>query len=945
VAKLADVQPLRRAAQGVVDALGTAMTTEVHDPWTQAAAQTALEGSDDAVLAFLSSDLATARENDDRSSVIGIAAVSTNLEHKLAAETASVGTAAQVRDFLTLGAYPGQEHDDRVHLMQIMTAGGPGVQDAANTAMGGTHADVRAFLTKGQYIAREHDNRVLITQAIATGGPEVQAAAQAAMAGPTSGLEPFLQTGLPLARQRDAFTAAHVATINSYLSTIDGNASLAREYAAQAARSYATARGAADEAAGYANQAQASAAQAADWATKAANSAAQAKVSADQAAAHAKQARTAAAAAQESARSAGISANAAAGYAQQAKQYATDAKTASDQAQSSAIAAGKSRDEAFAAAREAAQLIMAKQQADTAEGKMQHETAVVDDTGRVTYVRAIPRPDTKYENVRDTLATCVLSDPHAVTSNGYPVALPKSKAWHTNTAGDSVCTITVTVKVTGTLDYFLSTCPEPNLSIAACTGKYSVWDTLLLRSEPISSQYDTTIDITELDYRTKYSPQAAAGRVVVDAVTGDFVKCWNNPGLNGPCGWAASNFIPYGTLGKAAKGIVAFRFALETGVELEQAKLALQATLNGYSDAVISKLIATADAIKAFRNTLKDGVGTDAALAALRADRNVDRALVRQLEIEVELAQDARATCSANSFPASTEVLLADGSRRPISTIRSGDRVLTTDPVVGGLHPQTVTTTFVHDTQRLVDIGLVGGGNLATTAGHRIYTEDRGWTVASALQPGDRLRTADGLSQTVSSLQVRTVLAPQTVYDLTVDGTHTFYVRTVGGEAQDLLVHNCLNIVADEGIAQAHTIDSHVKPNPVQAQAKAEAERSGRATIWNDQDTAVGAVTRAFQEWLQDPQNQVTLAKWKQKQGQQAGAGIGFVSTRDLLPIRWQLRDEGSLGKVYTKGNPADGSVSTPTGNTVVIQLRYVAKKSADGPHADNFVVYTSYPE
>ncbi|MEU6239500.1 phage capsid protein, partial [Kitasatospora sp. NPDC047058] len=31
VAKLADVQPLRRAAQGVVDALGTAMTTEVHD--------------------------------------------------------------------------------------------------------------------------------------------------------------------------------------------------------------------------------------------------------------------------------------------------------------------------------------------------------------------------------------------------------------------------------------------------------------------------------------------------------------------------------------------------------------------------------------------------------------------------------------------------------------------------------------------------------------------------------------------------------------------------------------------------------------------------------------------------------------------------------------------------------------------------------------------------
>ncbi|MFI8085385.1 polymorphic toxin-type HINT domain-containing protein [Kitasatospora sp. NPDC086009] len=774
----------RQAAVRLLDAGG---------PWTQAAAQTALEGSDGAVLAFLSSDLATARENDDRSSVIGIAEGSTNLEHKLAAETASVGTSTQVREFLTTGAYNGQEHDDRVLLSQIMTVGGPGVQEAANTAMSGTHADVRAFLTKGQYIAREHDNRVLISQAMTTGGPEVQAAAQAAMAGPTSGLEPFLQTGLPLARQRDAFTAAHVSTINSYLAAIDGNVAVAREYAAQAAQSYATARGAADEAAGYANQAQASAAQAADWATKAANAATQAKTSADQAAAHAKQARTAAAAAQASARTAGVSASAAAGYARQARTYASDAKTASDEAQASAVAAGKSRDEAFTAAREAAQLIMAKQQADTTDGKLQHETATIDENGRVTYVQVIPGPDVKYENVRDTMATCVVSDPHAQTSNGFPIALPKSKAWHTNTAGDSVCSINVTVKITGTRDYFLKTCPEPNLSIAACNGKYSVWDTLLLRSEPINSQYDTTVDITEFDYRTKYSPQGAASRLAVDAATGDFVKCWNNPGLNGPCAWAATTVIPYGTLAKGAKSIVAFRYALETGVELEQAKLALQASLEGYSDAVVGTFLASVEVVTAFRLSLKDGVGTEAAIASLRNSLSHNPAVLQALEAEARYADDVRRVCKVytNSFPAGTGVLMADGTQRPIERIRTGEMVTATDPVNGITGPQRVEATiYTPDDREFTSLTIAapnGPPETITSTSHHSYWSESShtWRDAVNLAVGDLLRTSDG--RTAPIISTRHWSSFQPAYNLTISNLHTYYVFA---GSTPVLVHN-----------------------------------------------------------------------------------------------------------------------------------------------------------
>ncbi|MFF1872601.1 polymorphic toxin-type HINT domain-containing protein [Kitasatospora herbaricolor] len=865
-------------------------------PWTQAAAQSALEGSDGAVLAFLSSDLAQAREQDDRSSVLGIAQGSTKLEHKLAAETASVGTAEQVRGFLATGAYPGQESDDRAMLSQIMSAGGPGVQDAANTAMGGTHADVRQFLIAGQYTAREHDNRVLVSQAIASGGPEVQAAAQAAMAGPASGLVPFLQVGLPQARERDAFTAAHVATINSYLASIDGSAAEARRYAAEAAQAYATARGAANEAAGYANQAQTSAAQAADWATKAAASADQAQTSANQAATYAKQARTAAASAQESARSAGISENAAASYAQQAQKYATEAKAASGRAQQSAIEAGRSRDEAFAAARQAAQLIMAKQQADTAEGKLQNDTAVIDEFGRVTYVEGVPQSDVKPKIIDADHGKCIEYDPIIIAF--FP------GNWREE-GNKLVCDLPVTVKVTGTINYYLKTCPEPNLSIAACLGKYSNWDAVLIRSEPIDTQYNTTV-------KTEYK---STDQLIFEAVTGDFVKCWKNPGINGPCAWAASNFIPYGTLAKGAKGIAAFRFALETGVELEQAKLALQAALDGYSDAVKLKLLATADKITAFRNTLKDGIGTDTALAALSADRNIERALVEQLKFEDELAEGVRTACPTNSFPAGTSVIMADGTDRAIETLRAGDQVLATDPATGFTGAQPVTSTFGHSTTRLIDIDTEHEGRITSTVGHRFYVEGAGWREVSDLHVGDVLAGRDGSHNPVTGLHERTG-ATQAVYDLTVSGTHTFYVRGPQNTGSGILVHNCFDLWGDElgrnQDARAHTIKKHVAqgaygPNGETAGVTPE-EAAGFTTVTdpNGVFSDLSIAEEALRSALAKSQN--ALRTWGQP---------GASDFKEIIVDVDVIRDGQrltSLGKVY----PPGGSLNAADAGTKV---------------------------
>ncbi|PJN23114.1 RNase A-like domain-containing protein [Kitasatospora sp. CB02891] len=925
-------------------------------PWVQAAAQTALEGHDADVLAFLSTDLALARERDDRTSVTALASASTKLERRLAAETASVGTVDEVRAFLATGAYPGKDDDDRLALSKIMSSGGPRVREAAGKALDGTIADIRAFLATGQYTARDDDNRLLVSQAISGGGPEVQAAAQAAMSGPTSGLEPFLRIGLPKAQQRDAVTAAHVSTIASYLQAIDGNVAKARQYAAQAAQSYATARGASDEANAYAGQADASAKEARTWADQAAESARKAQASADQATAYAAQARASAASADAAARNADYSASAAAASAAQARHYATDAKDAADKALASKLEAQASADEARKAAIDAANIVYQKMKDGNAAGEMESQTAVVDDLGRVSYMDAVPHGELKQEIVFDDkygkgLQACV--DAVDILRRWT-----SSAKWHRGpNGGEEVCTFPVNVKVTGEIDYILRTCPDAGLSIAACHGKYNNdWVTTPLYTAQLDKvQMESSYDLLSSEYMERYNCYSAppgsrncqtmeSSKIIVHLLVGDFIECFKNPGLNASCAWAASNFIPYGTLSKAAKGLVAFRFALETGTDLGQAKLALQASLDGFKDATVGKLLASADALSKFRLNLKSGMSADEALAALRNVRDMDPQLLRQAESEAAAVKWGEA-CETNSFPAGTPVLLADGSHRPIEQIRIGDSVLTGAPD-GQLQAQTVTATYSHLTGRLTEVSLEGGGILTSTEGHRVYVEGGGWKTVADLRPGDRVRSADGSIRSITALRPRTA-QDMTVYDLTVDGTHTFFAGTAGIDALDILVHNCVNFIEDdvkfvnEG---GHTVSDHIDLSG-QKLLDAVKAKDGPVTVWIDAATAQKAVAHAVTEWRKVPANERALENWIKAQRKRIGDNIGFDPRHDLQEVLWEVPTDvipGNLAYRYElsgKPLPANPLTKTATGRKVLIQLKYVAK------HPDNFVVYTSYPE
>ncbi|MGW0120662.1 ricin-type beta-trefoil lectin domain protein [Streptomyces sp. NPDC003327] len=304
------------------------------------------------------------------------------------------------------------------------------------------------------------------------------------------------------------------------------------------------------------------------------------------------------------------------------------------------------------------------------------------------------------------------------------------------TIGFEGCTTTFTVTFSAVVDFFL--CTNPN--VVADAGGCAARDTLLIESKRIPGLKK---DVTRYFSKLELIQQTLTYKLIKAVLVQDFVDCWH--GSASGCAWALSNFVPGKAFGKVFEGLRALDAAMKTGVGVREA----------------------------FR-----------ALSAL----DLDPATLAKLNAVVNAHEDLYTACKVNSFPGTTRVLMADGSQRPISQVRPGDLVRATDVATGRLENRRVTDTFAHDTRRLVDITVGGGGTLSSTAGHKFYVADQGWTLVSELRVGDRLRTPDGSLRPVTALLDRSGIAPRTVHDLTVDDLHTFFV--VAG-VTPVLVHNC----------------------------------------------------------------------------------------------------------------------------------------------------------
>jgi hypothetical protein len=135
-------------------------------------------------------------------------------------------------------------------------------------------------------------------------------------------------------------------------------------------------------------------------------------------------------------------------------------------------------------------------------------------------------------------------------------------------------------------------------------------------------------------------------------------------------------------------------------------------------------------------------------------------------------------------FAAGTPVTLADGTQRPIETLRANDLILATpdtDPTAPP-QPYRITTIYHNAPAALLNLHI-GDDILRVTPNHPLYIHNRGWVPAGDVNIGDEMLTASGDLVPITDKFDNGDIEP--VYNLHVAGARTYFVGAAG-----VLVHN-----------------------------------------------------------------------------------------------------------------------------------------------------------
>ncbi|MFE2942546.1 LamG-like jellyroll fold domain-containing protein [Streptomyces sp. NPDC059255] len=210
----------------------------------------------------------------------------------------------------------------------------------------------------------------------------------------------------------------------------------------------------------------------------------------------------------------------------------------------------------------------------------------------------------------------------------------------------------------------------------------------------------------------------------------------------------------------------------------------------------------------------------DIAKAGQRLEKASDT--LDKAETAVSCATTA-AALAGNSFLPGTDVVMADGTRKPIEQVKTGDEVRATDPTTGRTSAQKVTATIEgKGLKKLVEITVDTDGakgdatdTITATEGHSFWVPDlKKWQKAGELKPGQWLSTGAGSWVQVDAVQGWTQQAA--VYNLSVDRAHTYYVLA---GAKPVLVHNC-----DES---KWTPDENYSPDAIEGRSAQWAAQAG----------------------------------------------------------------------------------------------------------------------
>lgn len=213
-------------------------------------------------------------------------------------------------------------------------------------------------------------------------------------------------------------------------------------------------------------------------------------------------------------------------------------------------------------------------------------------------------------------------------------------------------------------------------------------------------------------------------------------------------------------------------------------------------EAVIS-VIPWGKVVHLARKGKKAGKVLDAIRAGFAHNRAMASARATLAKVTDKIKTLRNRKCPTNSFVPGTQVVMADGSTKPIEDVKIGDKILATDPETGETRPREVTATWINaGFKTLVEITVDTDGDagekanngkaLVATGNHPFWVPGlEKWVRADQLQPGTWLQTSAGTRVQVGTIDTHNKL--QQVHNLTTATDHTYYVATGNTE---VLGHN-----------------------------------------------------------------------------------------------------------------------------------------------------------
>jgi hypothetical protein len=154
---------------------------------------------------------------------------------------------------------------------------------------------------------------------------------------------------------------------------------------------------------------------------------------------------------------------------------------------------------------------------------------------------------------------------------------------------------------------------------------------------------------------------------------------------------------------------------------------------------------------------------------------------------------------SGPCFVAGTPVQMADGSTRPIEQVEAGESVFARDEASGATgrtEAKEVVRTFRHTVSEIVVLEVADaatGKMVATLRGtptHPFFVEGKGFVALGALGIGTRIVSRAGPALVVKSTKRENYPNGVTVYNVEVEGYHTYFVGGGNGGNGGAWVHN-----------------------------------------------------------------------------------------------------------------------------------------------------------